>query len=143
MERPDILTVAELAEWLRVTEKTVYRMTQRGELPHVRVGRAVRYRRQDIEAYLERQVRHGMDEDAEEDRDPDGTPDAAPRRAAQDAPTPADGDPPAGATAGAPAATGSADAVAVGPVTDEEIRGWNAQQIGEWLVRSCGDRNIR
>jgi len=36
-------TAQELAQWLRVTEMTIYRMAQRGELPYVRVGRSLRF----------------------------------------------------------------------------------------------------
>jgi|GEM_PF-6080461 len=40
---PDILTVEELAEYLRVDRKTIYEMVARRELPGcVRVGRTIR-----------------------------------------------------------------------------------------------------
>jgi excisionase family DNA binding protein len=39
---PDLLTVADIAEVLHVSERNVYRLVDRGELPfHVRVGRRI------------------------------------------------------------------------------------------------------
>lgn len=39
---PDLLTVAHMAEILDATERNVYRLVDRGELPfHVRVGRRI------------------------------------------------------------------------------------------------------
>jgi excisionase family DNA binding protein len=49
-----LLTVREAAEVLAVSPKTLYRMAQLGQAPHVRLGRNVRFRREDLEAWLER-----------------------------------------------------------------------------------------
>lgn len=51
-----LLTAAEVAEDLRVSTMTVYRLIRRGELPAVRVGRNYRVRLHDLEAYLAEQV---------------------------------------------------------------------------------------
>lgn len=48
----DLLTVAEVAAELRVSKMTVYRLTNDRELPSVRIGRSVRVRRADLDAYL-------------------------------------------------------------------------------------------
>jgi len=53
----DILTIRQLAEYLMVSEKTVYRMLDRNELPAVRVGAQWRFRKQDIDAWLTDEVR--------------------------------------------------------------------------------------
>jgi excisionase family DNA binding protein len=53
----DILTIRQLAEYLMVSEKTVYRMLDRNQLPGVRVGAQWRFRKQDIDAWLTDQVR--------------------------------------------------------------------------------------
>ncbi len=53
----DILTIRQLAEYLMVSEKTVYRMLDRHQLPAVRVGAQWRFRRQDIDAWLTDEVR--------------------------------------------------------------------------------------
>lgn len=52
----ELLTVAEVAELLRVSTMTVYRLIRSGELPAVRVGRNYRVRRGALDTYLEEQV---------------------------------------------------------------------------------------
>lgn len=51
-----LLTAAEVAEQLRVSTMTIYRLIRRGELPAVRVGRNYRVRASDLESYLASQV---------------------------------------------------------------------------------------
>lgn len=46
------LTVAEVAEVMRVSKMTVYRMVHAGELPAVRVGRSFRVPEQAVQDYL-------------------------------------------------------------------------------------------
>ena len=53
----DILTIRQLAEYLMVSEKTVYRMLDRSELPAMRVGSQWRFRKLDIDAWLTEEVR--------------------------------------------------------------------------------------
>lgn len=48
----DLLTLAEAAEALRVSQATVRRLIERGELPAVRVGRLWRISSNALEAYL-------------------------------------------------------------------------------------------
>ncbi len=48
-----LLTVNEVAESLRVSTMTVYRMLKSGQLPATRVGRSYRFRLSDVERYLE------------------------------------------------------------------------------------------
>jgi excisionase family DNA binding protein len=51
-----LLTAAEVADRLRVSTMTVYRLIRRGELTAVRVGRNYRVRERDLTSYLEGQV---------------------------------------------------------------------------------------
>lgn len=51
---PDFFTVNELAVWLKVNPMTVRRMAKRGELAAYSVGRAIRFRRSDVEDFLRR-----------------------------------------------------------------------------------------
>ena len=46
------VTVAEVAGQLRVSNMTVYRLIQAGQLPAVRVGRSYRIRETDVDRYL-------------------------------------------------------------------------------------------
>ena len=52
----DILNIRQLAEYLMVSEKTVYRMLDRNQLPAMRVGAQWRFRRHDIDAWLTDEV---------------------------------------------------------------------------------------
>jgi nitrogen PTS system EIIA component len=53
----DILTIRQLSEYLMVSEKTIYRMLDRSLLPAVRVGAQWRFRKRDVDAWLDEQVR--------------------------------------------------------------------------------------
>ena len=46
------LTVQEVADLMRVSTMTVYRIIKSGELPAVRVGRSFRVRDVDVDTYL-------------------------------------------------------------------------------------------
>ena len=46
------VTVAEVANLLRVSNMTVYRLINAGELRAVRIGRSYRLRADDVDAYL-------------------------------------------------------------------------------------------
>jgi excisionase family DNA binding protein len=46
------LTVGEVAELLRVSNMTVYRLISAGDLPAARVGKSYRVREEDLDAYL-------------------------------------------------------------------------------------------
>jgi excisionase family DNA binding protein len=50
--RARFVTVAEVADLLRVSNMTVYRLIQAGSLPAVRVGRSYRIREDDVDRYL-------------------------------------------------------------------------------------------
>ncbi|WP_018023205.1 helix-turn-helix domain-containing protein [Corynebacterium ulceribovis] len=47
------LTVAEVAEIMRVSKMTVYRLVHSGELPAVRVGRSFRVHDSAVKEYLD------------------------------------------------------------------------------------------
>jgi len=46
------LTVAEVAQMMRVSKMTVYRLVHSGELPAVRVGRSFRVSEDDVHEYI-------------------------------------------------------------------------------------------
>jgi excisionase family DNA binding protein len=47
-----LITAREAADILHTSTKTVHRLCQRGELGHVWVGKTVRLRRSEVEAYI-------------------------------------------------------------------------------------------
>jgi len=51
----DILTIREVADYLKVTERTLYRLAQEGKLPAFKVGGAWRFRRGDLEQWIKSQ----------------------------------------------------------------------------------------
>jgi len=54
---PDgLLTVREVAEAMRVSTMTVYRLIKAEELPAIRVGKHFRIRRRDLTGYLDARV---------------------------------------------------------------------------------------
>lgn len=50
-----VLTVKDVAALLRVDEKTVYRLAKKKELPGFKVAGAWRFKRDDIESWIEEQ----------------------------------------------------------------------------------------
>ena len=50
--RPGFLTVAEVAQLMRVSTMTVYRLIKSGDLAAVRVGKSYRIREDDVDRYL-------------------------------------------------------------------------------------------
>ncbi|MGS2723002.1 methylation-associated defense system helix-turn-helix domain-containing protein MAD1 [Porticoccus sp. GXU_MW_L64] len=57
----DIMTVKEVAEYLKITEKTAYRLTAEGKIPGFKVGGAWRFRRTEIEIWIENQSKKSSD----------------------------------------------------------------------------------
>ena len=53
------LTTEEVLEYLQVNLRTVYRLIKAGRIPAVRVGRQWRFRKRDIDAWLESQRPRG------------------------------------------------------------------------------------
>ena len=48
----EVMTVQELAEYLKLDPQTVYRRFRRGELPGVKIGKAIRFKRDVIDGWL-------------------------------------------------------------------------------------------
>jgi len=55
-------TVAEVADHMRVSNMTIYRLIKGGELPAIRVGKNYRIRGRDLESYLDAAVAVPPDE---------------------------------------------------------------------------------
>lgn len=51
----EIMTIQEVATYLKLKEKTAYRLAGEGKIPGFKVGGAWRFRRSEIEAWIEQQ----------------------------------------------------------------------------------------
>jgi excisionase family DNA binding protein len=54
--RDEILTLPEVAQLLKVADKTIYTMAQKRELPAFKVRGQWRFRRDDLDAWIERKL---------------------------------------------------------------------------------------
>lgn len=50
----DIMTVQEVAEYLRLNEMTVYRLAQEGKIPGLKIGRSWRFKKEVIDEWFRR-----------------------------------------------------------------------------------------
>lgn len=48
-----ILTLKEVAAYLKLADKTAYRLASEGKLPGFKVGGSWRFKREDLEAWIE------------------------------------------------------------------------------------------
>ncbi len=51
----EILTLKEVAEYLKLAEKTAYRLAAEGKLPGFKVGGSWRFKKEDIEHWIAEQ----------------------------------------------------------------------------------------
>ena len=58
-----VMTVKELADYLRLNELTIYKKVRLGEIPAVKMGRALRFKRDVIDKWLE--IESGWDQEFE------------------------------------------------------------------------------
>lgn len=84
-QRP-ALTVRELAKFLNVNERTVYRMAQAGRLPGFRVEGSWRFLEADVTAWLEKQKKsaHLREAGAANDARMGGLPSSTDKSASED-----------------------------------------------------------
>jgi len=52
----EVLTIKEVAEYLKVNERTIYRLAASNELPGFRVGNAWRFKRSDLDDWMLKQT---------------------------------------------------------------------------------------
>lgn len=67
---PDLLSPKQLAEYLQLSQRTIYRLLERGDLPAVKVGGQWRFRRAAVDEWLDLNMQrldaatlHALDED--------------------------------------------------------------------------------
>jgi len=60
---PEVMTAKQLADYLQLNELTIYKRVQLGEIPVVKVGRSLRFKKDIIDKWLE--VESGWDQEFE------------------------------------------------------------------------------
>jgi len=55
----EILTIKEVADFLKVTERTIYRLAAAKKIPAFKVGGTWRFRRQEIDQWITEQTEMG------------------------------------------------------------------------------------
>ena len=55
-----IMTVSEMAKYLKISRSKAYAMVARKEIPHIRIGKNVRIRVTDLVKWLETQIEGKM-----------------------------------------------------------------------------------
>ena len=56
---PEILTIEEISTYLKVTERTIYRLAAAKKIPGFKVGGAWRFSKADIDQWIRRQSEDG------------------------------------------------------------------------------------
>ena len=56
----DIMTIKEVAEYLKLKEKTAYKLVAEGKIPGFKVGGSWRFRKGEIEAWIKQQSDHNQ-----------------------------------------------------------------------------------
>lgn len=51
-----LLSVQQLSEWMSVPVSTIYKWTHEGFIPHVKLGRLVRFKQEDVERWVEKRA---------------------------------------------------------------------------------------
>jgi excisionase family DNA binding protein len=57
MSDTEIMTIKELAEYLKIAEKTAYRFAAEGKVPGFKVGSAWRFKKKEIDKWIDKQSR--------------------------------------------------------------------------------------
>lgn len=69
---PAIMTVKEVAQYLRMSEAKVYRLVKEGALPVVRIGKTWRFRKDLLDEWLRDCSRSELHESQQRERNPNG-----------------------------------------------------------------------
>ncbi len=51
-----ILTIPEVARYLKMSKSKIYRLLSKNEIPHIKIGRNVRIRQIDLRIWVEKQT---------------------------------------------------------------------------------------
>lgn len=64
MSNDQIMTVRELAEYLKIAEKTAYRFALEGKVPAFKVGGAWRFRKAEVDRWIKEQEQSATEKHA-------------------------------------------------------------------------------
>ncbi|HHX63268.1 MAG TPA: helix-turn-helix domain-containing protein [Chloroflexi bacterium] len=64
MDQNTLLNVKQVAQYLQLKESTIYSWAQDGKIPAIKIGRTWRFRRSDLDSWLERHLQGESLEDA-------------------------------------------------------------------------------
>lgn len=53
----DIMTIKEVSEYLKLAEKTAYRLAAQGHIPGFKIGGSWRFRKSEIDAWIDKQAK--------------------------------------------------------------------------------------
>ncbi|MDP2795246.1 MAG: helix-turn-helix domain-containing protein [Sulfurisoma sp.] len=70
----EILTIKEVAEYLKVTERTIYRLAAVKKIPAFKVGGTWRFSRAEIDGWIKQQSSETLDMGDENGNPPQGQP---------------------------------------------------------------------
>ncbi len=76
----EILTIKEVADYLKVTERTIYRLAAAKHIPAFKVGGSWRFSRADIDSWIKQQSMEGLEISREQDGDATGRPNNGERK---------------------------------------------------------------
>ena len=51
-----ILTIPEVARYLKISKSKIYSLVSKEEIPHLKIGRSVRILRKDLQTWMEKQT---------------------------------------------------------------------------------------
>ena len=70
----EILTIKQVADYLKVTDRTIYRLAAAKKIPAFKVGGTWRFSRADIDSWIKQQSMEGLETSREQDGDATGQP---------------------------------------------------------------------
>jgi excisionase family DNA binding protein len=54
-----LLNIQEIAEYLGVRESTIYKWTHEGYIPHIKIGKFLRFKIRDIDKWIDKKAKNG------------------------------------------------------------------------------------
>jgi len=54
----EILTLEDVADYLKVTPRTIYRLAREGKLPAFKLGGVWRFRRSELQSWIDKELDH-------------------------------------------------------------------------------------